>query len=204
MIWSICIPTLASREQKLLGLLQLLLPQAEACKDGVEVIALHNNGERPLADIRQDLLMSARGTYISFVDDDDRVADDFVPVIAAAMAGGKADYVAFQHALYEDGVLQPMTVHTGIQYNGWYDDPPRAVRDVTHINPVRATIARQADFRTAGHEWEDRAYVSAIRPLLHTQVSIERVMYHYYHSVSDSSQSILRPHTHTPRPVVLR
>jgi hypothetical protein len=203
MIWSICIPTLASRQEKFLSLLQLLLPQAEACEAGVEVVALYNNGERPLANVKQDLLMSAHGSYISFVDDDDRVADDFVPVIAAAMAGEQADYIAFRHALYEDGVLNPTTVVTGIQYNGWYDDPPRAlIRDVTQINPVRATIARQADFRAHGYPFEDVAYVSAIRPLLHIQVSIERVMYHYYHSASDSNQSILRPHTHTPRPVV--
>ena len=69
-LWTVCIATLASRDAKFRDLMGTLLPQAEAA-GGIEVVACHNNGEQPLGDIRQALLMAAAGEYVSFLDDDD-------------------------------------------------------------------------------------------------------------------------------------
>jgi hypothetical protein len=102
--------------------------------------------------------------------------------------------VAFRHAYYEDGVPQ-LPVVTGIQYGGWYDTAEAMVRDVTQVNPVRRSIAVQADFRVPSEHMEDWSYVEAVRPLLRTQEDAGRVMYHYFHSSSDSNQGRLAPHT---------
>jgi hypothetical protein len=199
--WSILIATLSSRQDKLRRLLDVLLPQAE--KDGnTEVVALHNFGERHIGDYRQRLLESARGEYVSYVDDDDMVEDDFVPVVMEAMAG-QPDYIAFQHAYYEDGLRCPLPVITGLELGGWYNillsldrlgvgsrgyREPGMYRDVTHINPVKASIARQAIFGTWPGRPDDLRYVETIRRVARTQVVIPRVLYHYYHSSADSVQ----------------
>ena len=200
-LWSILTPTLSSRQAKFLALMAVLLPQAEA--DGrVEVVALHNDGAYSIAEYRQALLEDARGDYVSFVDDDDTVEPDFVATVTAAMEGAP-DYVAFQHAYYVNGNREPRPVVTGIQYEHWHDTPEAMIRGVTHINPVRAAIARQADFRRPSEgRLEDVSYVEAIIPLLKTQAEIPRVLYHYRHNPADSVQYRLAPHAYAPRPVI--
>lgn len=196
LLWSVLIPTLASRRDKLRRVLDLLLPEAE--KHGrVEVVGLHNNGEKPIADYRQALLEDARGKYISFVDDDDLVEPDYVPVIAAAMETG-VDYIAFWNQLYRDEARDPIPTWTGINYRSWYDEGFARIRDVTHINPARAELAKQCDFRAPSDGSEDWSYISQLRGLLQTQAVIERVLYHYYWTSSDSVQHNLAPHTYAP------
>jgi hypothetical protein len=86
-LWSVLIATLASRKAKLARLLGVLLPQAEA-HGRVEVLGLHNNGERGLGDYKQALLEAAAGEYVSFADDDDLVEPDFVAAVTGCMAAG--------------------------------------------------------------------------------------------------------------------
>jgi hypothetical protein len=200
-LWSILTPTLSSRQAKFLGLMGALLPQCEA--DGrAEVVALHNDGERTIAEYRQALLEDARGDYVSFADDDDMIEPDFVASVAAAM-DGYPDYVAFRVAYSSDGRPEPRPTVTGIQYDGWYDTDTAMIRDVSHICPVRSVIAKRADFRVRhGDGLEDWSYVSDVRPLLRTQAEIPRVLYRYRHDPHDSVQFGLKPHAHAPRPAI--
>lgn len=197
LLYSILIPTLSSRRDKLRRLLDVLLPQAEA-HGGVEIVGLHNDGERPLAEYRQALLDDARGEYLSFIDDDDLVETDFISAVTAAMETGP-DYVAFWNAFYRDGQLSGPPVRTGIHYGSWYDDGEQRIRDVVHVCPVRTEIARKADFRRESEGSEDWSYVSQLRPLLKTEAYIDRVLYHYYWSSTDSVQHHLGVHAYAPR-----
>jgi hypothetical protein len=220
--WSILIATLSSRQEKLRRLLDVLLPQAEKAGD-VEVVALHNFGERHVGEYRQVLLDSARGAYVSYVDDDDMVEQDLVESVRSAMGQRLApDYIAFQHAYYVDGIREPLPVITGLELGGWYNvfpsldrlgvapsldrlgtaprrpQEPGMYRDVTHINPVLTRIARQAVFGTWPGRPDDQRYVSGIRRIARTQVVIPRVLYHYYFSTSDSVQIALPPQPRIP------
>lgn len=203
--WSICIATLASRKLKLARLLDVLLPQAEAFLPQVEILGLHNNGERPggPAPVKQDLLMAATGDYFSIVDDDDMVEPDYVPVILEAMGSG-ADYIAFDHVYYCDGVRQPKMVRSGLDMPGWGSpqldqDLPYLPRDVTQVNPMRLELARRGDFTARSSGFEDWAWVEMVRPLLKTQTRIDRALYHYFYSSADTNQRGLAPHTYDAR-----
>lgn len=204
-MWSICIATLASRKLKLARLLDVLLPQAEAVWPQVEVLALHNNGERGgPGPVKQDLLMAATGEYFSIVDDDDMVEPDYVPVILAAMWESGADYIAFDHAYYHDGARHPKTVRTGLDMPGWGNrhldqELPYLARDVTQVNPVRLELARQGDFTAKSAGFEDWSWVEMVRPLLKTQARIDRILYHYYYNSGDTNQRGLAPHTYDER-----
>jgi glycosyltransferase involved in cell wall biosynthesis len=201
LLWSVLVPTLSSRQAKFLDLMGVLLPQCEA--DGrVEVVGLHNDGERTIAEYRQALLEDARGEYLSFFDDDDGPEPDFVPAVTEAMEG-RPDFVAFRVAYYENGVLESRPTVTGLQHDRWHDTDTAMIRDITHINPVRSVLAKRADFRVQfGDGKEDWSYRSALRPLLETQAEIDRILYHYRHDTGDSVQFKLRPHAHAPRPVI--
>lgn len=202
--WSILIPTLSSRHGYLKRLLAVLLPQAEDAEPGsVEVVALHNDGNWPLIEIRQALLDDARGEWLSFVDDDDMVEPDYIPSILACLKLDP-DFVAFQQAIYWDGKRDARTVYTGLQFRevGWAAYLDRFVCDVTHINPVRTTLARQAGYKQFVDGWEDRGFNDALRPLLRTQEEIPRVMYHYLHRSTNTVQNFLGPHGYLPRPYI--
>jgi len=200
---SVLVATLSSRHDYLARLLDVLLPQAEKAGGQVEIVALHNDGNWPLRQIRQALLDDARGRWLAFADDDDLVSDDYVPAVLTALADDP-DYVAFRHAFYINGQRDPREVRTGIDLGGWHSDTPDYyIRDVTHVNPARTTLARQAGFRQHVDGWEDRGYDWALRPLLKTQAVIDRVLYHYYwRPTTGSVQTSQEPHAYLPRPHV--
>jgi hypothetical protein len=183
MKWSILIATLARREDKLGLLLADLAPQIDKAGGQVEIVAYRNNGEHPLAHIRQSLVESAVGEYISFVDDDDRVPEYYVSEVLPLLDG--VDYIGFRMQAYLDGVPYKPTFHS-LRYAGWSEDADGFYRDTSHLNPVRTVLARQCDFRRTDPP-EDVAWADQLRDLAITEHYIDRVMYHYYSSAHDSA-----------------
>jgi hypothetical protein len=105
--WTILIATLGQRQERFQRLLQHLLPQIEQAEGRVNVLAYWNNGERPLAEVRQALVEEADGTHISFVDDDDLVASTYVSCILKKLTDTPGiDYVGFRLQCY----VEPITV----------------------------------------------------------------------------------------------
>jgi hypothetical protein len=195
-LWTILVATLASREAKFRALMGSLLPQAEAA-GCVEVVACHNNGERPLGEIRQALLMAARVEYVSFVDDDDTVPPYFVEEMVPALRAGP-DVVGFMVEYRVNGYFAATSYHS-LAYEP-HDAGDRLFRDFSHQQPVRTALARQGDFRDG---WpEDNVWRRKVRPLLSTEVYVDKYMYHYLYNPSDSVQRSLAPHTPAPRPVI--
>lgn len=195
-LWSVLVPTLSSRQAKFLDLMAVLLPQAE--QDGrVEVVALHNDGERPVGEYRQALLEDARGGYVSFADDDDMVAADFVAVIMPLLAADP-DVAAFTVEYTEPGRL-PVPSYNSLAFTP-RDTAGAYYRDLTHVQPVRARLARQGDFRAG---WpEDNTWREAVRPLVASEAKTDRVLYFYRHDPADSVQYKLKPHARAPRPQI--
>jgi glycosyl transferase family 2 len=201
--WSLLIATATARAAALTRLLAILAPQAEQAAGRVEVVALRNAGgldTEGLARIRQALLDEARGEWVSYADDDDTVEPDFIPAVLAAMAARPdAEFVAFGNrysTAHAPGLHIDVT--TGLRFGGWYDNGRAAIRDITHINPVRAATARAAGGFTGGHpgEPEDRRYVGRLRAALagRPEAAIDRILYHYHHDPACSVQFRTVPH----------
>jgi Glycosyl transferase family 2 len=188
MLWSILIPTVGYRQAKFLALVNdVLLPQMT---DGVEIVALHNNGERAVGQYRQELLMAAYGDYVSFIDDDDLVSGDYVSAVIPALAA-KPDVVAFEVCYTSDGG-PPLRSLNSISYTP-HDDWANMTlyRDLTHVQPIRVDLARLGDFSKG---WpEDYTWRCAVRPHLRTEVCVDRVLYYYRHSSGDSVQAGMLP-----------
>jgi hypothetical protein len=183
--WTILIPTLGERRVLLERLLAGLLPQTEAFAGRVMVTAWLNNGKPALPEIRQTLIETAATDYISFVDDDDLVSPDYVPSIMAAL-DDQPDYVGFQVQCYSDGVPTAVAYH-GLGNGRWRNTPGRYFRDISHINPIKTSIARKVTFRKAKAGGpEDRVWADQLRrkSLLKSEVVIDRILYHYLYSTS--------------------
>lgn len=182
--WTILVATLGQRQERFQRLLTYLLPQVENAAGRVNVLAYWNNGERPLADIRQALVEEANGTFVSFVDDDDLVSPTYVTRILPLL-NHDIDYVGFRLQCYVDGSPLKPTYHS-LRYDQWYDDERGFYRDVSHLNPVRRELALKADFRRTEPP-EDVAWADQLRGILKTERFVDDVMYSYYSSSYDTT-----------------
>ena len=180
---SILIATIGRRQHKFMHLLSDLLPQTIRHDGEVEVVAYWNNGERSIGEIRQALLYDAKGEYVCFIDDDDSVPEYYVREIMANL--GK-DYIGFQVKLYNDGTLMPPVFHS-IAHKEWRTDYDGYYRGITHLNPIKRSIAVQGDFSISKDAGEDAQWSHSVAPIVKTENYINRPMYFYYHESMDTN-----------------
>jgi glycosyltransferase involved in cell wall biosynthesis len=102
MLWSILIAGIPERYHTVQPLLLSLLEhQSLARIPDTEVLYLMDNRRRPVGAKRNVLLDAARGEYISFIDDDDEVASDYVDrirnsIIRTRKEAEPADVICFR------------------------------------------------------------------------------------------------------------
>lgn len=201
--WTILIATLGCRQAKFERLLGQLLPQVEAARGLVTVEALWNNGERPVARVRQDLLEHAESDYVCFVDDDDELPDYYVSRVLPLLDG--VDYIGWRMQAFTNGILMLPTYHS-LRYTSWYQDELGYYRDVSHLNPVRRSLTEGTSFyadprREQTHE--DLSWAEQLRPRLKSEHYIGDVpMYFYRYETRDSIQHGLDTRGEYSMPVV--
>jgi len=117
MLWSILIPSIPERYHTAQGLLfSLLESQSIARMQDVELLVLMDNKRRSVGAKRNALLEMAQGEYVSFIDDDDEVATDYVQKIYRLIAKTRkektpADVICFPQraTLVNQGVVHECT-----------------------------------------------------------------------------------------------
>ena len=107
--WSILIPTLEERVEKFNALKELLEEKMKrVCPDiKIEIVSLCDNREMSVGLKRQELIERAKGKYVSFVDDDDLVTDEYFEDAAECIKGkydmcrlrGTIGIATFTHSL---------------------------------------------------------------------------------------------------------
>src|SRR5687767_4133734 len=139
----------------------------------IEVVAYWNNREKSLGSLRQALVEEAKGDYICFVDDDDMLPEYYLSSVYSLLGGTKYDgpqYVGWKMQYIHDGVPSPKPTYHSLKYDGWSEDSLGFYRDVSHLNPVRRSLALRADFRKEiPGVSEDRSWAIQLRPHLATE-----------------------------------
>lgn len=184
--WTILIATLGQRHELLRRLLAGLMPQVDAAGGRVRVVAYWDAGEitrragsalGAIALKRQALLDSVTTDYVSFLDDDDWVTEDYVASILVAL-DRRPDMVGFGMMVHRDG--QPwLPARMSLQFDGWSTTETEYLRDITHANPMRTEVAQTASFLDRRGGPEDIAWVRQLRGKLHTEIMINRILQHY-------------------------
>jgi len=117
LLWSILIPAIPERYHSAHALLYSLLEQQSVARmQDVELLYLMDNRRRSVGAKRNNLLAMARGDYLSFVDDDDQIAADYVQKIYRQIAAARknnppADVICFPQrcTLNPSGVVHECT-----------------------------------------------------------------------------------------------
>lgn len=179
--WTIGIPSVPARRE-LRGRVLSQLDKQTTKYSNIEVIVLEDNRMRQLGPKRQAIIDIAQGEYISFVDDDDRISDDYVSTIMPLLNG--VDCVGFTGQISIEG---------GPWRNVYYSKDNEIInteeefyRPIQHLTPVRTELVRQVKYR--GHRREDSDWAKRMikANLLKTENKTDKVMYYYYSTSKDN------------------
>jgi len=124
------------------------------------------------------LLQLARGEFLTFVDDDDRIAPTYVADILQAIRGNPtADVICFWCDCSMDGG-PPKLCKYSVTYGGYTDTPTLWTGLPAHTMVWRSDIAKSVGFEQKWN-YEDMDWVSRAVPAVRIEVQIERVLYFY-------------------------
>ena len=150
-----------------------------ADRQRVEILIVTDAGREGgmiVGDKRNALVRMARGKYVAFVDDDDRVSDDYITSLLKATSTG-CDVIVFD-AMVSLNSGAPKVCHYNKFYRRDANTPAAYERLPNHLMAVKRILALQTPF--AGKQCgEDADYAVRLLPLLKTQEVIDRVLYHY-------------------------
>lgn len=172
---SILIPTLPDRKNWLARVKEILAPQL-----GPDVQILEDERPKiPTGSKRNDLIRRAQGDYITFVDDDDRVAPFYVRDILNAMQTSPLpDVITFQGQMTTNG-RHPVNwvIKLG---EDWVERKGVYYRFPNHLAVIKRDIALRVPFENI-YQQEDYKFACKLRDLklLKTEVHIPKQLYFY-------------------------
>ena len=186
---SLLICTLPERKQFLDRLISRLKPQITP---EVEVLISDSGKEISIGKKRNELITSAKGEYIAFIDDDDWVSEQYVEKILKA-TDYKPDVVGFNSIISFDQNT-PRRVEITLNHTEWShkmgkikgeEHPIIYYRCPNHLSPVKRIIAKSIIFPEINNQ-EDKIYSLALKEKCKDEIYIDDYMY-FYDNRSDKS-----------------
>ena len=178
---SLLICTIPKRAAFMERLLNILMPQIYGIERYVE-IEIDAHPTDSIGTKRNRLLQKARGKYVAFIDDDDRVSETYVLNLLIGIDKG-VDCCSLLGIITDDGE-NPRYFEHSLSYNE-YRTVKRDGRDFyerfpNHVSCIRADIAKQFIFPETNHG-EDTDWAAQIHRSgqLMTEHYIEEVIYFY-------------------------
>ena len=193
--WTIMIPTITGRESRLYILLESIEERRKRICPSlkIEIRLSFDNREKKIGTKRQELLKSAKGKYMSFIDDDDLVTDAYFEDALATIQGnyhvcrlrGQMNQYTFTHSL-ENTLDKPMFE------NEVFLRPPN------HLNIMLSEIGKFFSFKDAIRgEDLDWTIQLAKSNLLKTQYTSDPSRIHYIYNLG--TRTISREAAETQR-----
>jgi hypothetical protein len=175
---TICIPSVTERNSIFTELYNHISNQIVNNTSEVQILCDIDNKEVSIGAKRQRMLQKTLGEYVTMVDDDDFVADDFVERILAAIEDN-SDFIGFE---IECSGTVGKTESVSNKWNDWgeniggYD----YVRTPYHKSPIKTEIARQIGFKDMRYG-EDYDFSKRLKQssLIKTESFIQKTMYFY-------------------------
>lgn len=184
--WSVLIPTLVGREAGLQNVLRSVREKiARIAPDlRVEYCVDVDNRETSIGMKRERMLQSAKGKYVSFIDDDDEITDAYIEDLRETIHGnyhvmrlyGQMSQYNFIHST-------EMTIHTPMAS---LDHPPRFQRPPNHLNPMMADVAKLIHYKNAVHGEDLDWALSMLRHgFLTNEYRREPIQVHYIYNLGE-------------------
>ena len=181
---SILIPTVPGREEFMDRIMRHVTDQAAYWPE-IEICWSIGQRSVSIGMRRNELLQRAAGEYLCFIDDDDRIANNYIELVMAGITTNP-DCCSLNGIITTDG-KDPKPFKHSIDYDSMYERDGVYYRPPNHLNTVRASIAKQMVFP----DWqrsEDSNYCFQLQAsgLLKVEYKIEPPLY-FYDYVSDKN-----------------
>lgn len=207
-VLTIAIASITKRAKQLQVLIEGLNSQAKNFP--VEILILTDNQKISVGKKRDRLINLSQGKYIAFVDDDDRIAADYLPLIFDACAQNPGvDCVTFDSLVtwtgYDGFIASKKPCSFGLK-NQFQDLPDRYLRTPNHLCAIRRELALKESHEDAN--WgEDRWWELNLLPHLKTEYHIDKILYYYEYNEATSEtqrqpkqeQKLQEPAQHTKK-----
>jgi glycosyltransferase involved in cell wall biosynthesis len=157
-----------------------LLTQCENYQE-VEILGLFDNKKRTVGEKRQDLLNLARGKYLVFIDDDDRISDDYVSEILNAIKNNTdTDCIVFDCICCENNSHVKTHCKYGIEFEyGHLNCDKKEWRGKpAHTMVYKSSIAKSHCYESTNYGEDINWVVRACKDIKH-QTRIDKVLYYY-------------------------
>lgn len=182
---SILIPTMPGRERFFDRLMSELNRQIHPGGKRYDVEIVYSIGDKSVSvgKRRNELMDLAKGEYICFIDDDDRIADNYIDLVMTGIATSP-DCCSLNGIIITDGKDPKPFIHS-IDYNEFFERDGIYYRCPNHLNTIRTELARQCPFP----DWqrsEDSNFAFQLRDkgLLKVEYKIPETLY-FYDFISD-------------------
>lgn len=180
---SILIPVIHEHKEKAQELVSKIKEQQFLYegKINVEINQLFNGGEGTIGFYRNQLLNTAKGEYVCFIDADDEVSENYIPLILEGLQHNPT-HLSLKGIITTRGE-NPETFEHSTKYKAWRtnnEGPIKYERNPNHLNVIRADITKQFKFPeiTFGedHSWSKLINNSG---LLTDEYYIDEILYYY-------------------------
>jgi hypothetical protein len=182
---SVLIPTLPDRKDFLFDLLDELHYQMEQwnIENEVEIITDDTGSSLSIGAKRQKLLEKAKGEYITFIDDDDKVLNDYLWVIINGIKSVKPDVVSFNGYMTTNGInRENFKIRKDFPYITIQDTNGKNeyLRYNNHLSPIKREIALKIGYKDM-RVFEDYDYAKRLKEsgLIKTEYYFDDDLYHY-------------------------
>ncbi len=182
---TICVCSVMSRINNFLPIILNELDSQTKDRNDVEVLVYIDNKKRSLGIKRNDMVKTATGKYITFVDDDDKISPDYTSELINAIDNNDVDVINFISNVSLNG-SEYMPMYFSINNKTNYQDEKQYYRSPNHLMCVKTKIALSTPYVLKGYE--DFKYMKDILPKLETEFNINKVLY-YYHFSSKTTET---------------
>lgn len=189
---TILVPTVPSRIDYFYPkIMKQLLDQTKKYNN-IELVSFFDNKKRTIGTKRDEMLKLAQGKYVTFVDDDDRLSNDYVDEIMNAITNNDVDCIVYNVICCVNNGIEKLCKY-GIEFeygdinNGleWRGKP-------AHTMIWKASIAKKHNYsnRQNGEDmdWVKRAYLD-----IKTQHRIDKTLYYYDANYATTSETANLP-----------
>ena len=200
---SILILSIPSRIHFLKPLMEKLERQIGDRQD-VEIISIMDNKSFGISEKRNELMKLARGSHLTWIDDDDDVSDEYVSKLTETIAANPdVDVISFDQMCYLEGKQARVFAKMGHPHQPVLPDPNDPTRYQDTLRPPyhwccwKTSLAASESFREvwshgdSGQSMEDIDWLTRLYPKVKESVYLEGVYLHIYRYSTIISESLL-------------
>jgi len=190
---SILVPTVPSRIDYFYPKIMKHLLQQIKKYDNIELISFFDNKKRSIGKKRQEMLELSQGEYVVFIDDDDRIADNYVDEIMNALNNNPdTDCVVFDCICCVNGGSTKLCKY-GIEFEyGDILDGKEWRGKPAHVMVYNSKIAKKHKYNDM-KQAEDFDWVKRACQDIKIQTRIDKVLYYYDAEYSTTSETANLP-----------